>query len=275
MKKIIWLPLLFLSIGLTAQKSPELIKKVDGFSHPESVVYDEDRDVLYVSNIGESDTEDGFISRVSFDGEILELKWIEGLKDPKGLLVDGNKLYVTAVDQFVEMDIEKGEITKRHKIKNAGGLNDITIDAADNIFISDSRKSSIYMKLANSDSVEKYMSGEELENPNGLLAVRDYLYVSAWGQEAGHFLKIDLDIKEIEKLSDKPIGNLDGIQLTNEDTFIISDWATGNIYEIDMKGNYKKILQTDKSAGDILFHQKTKKLIIPMNKQNSVWWYQL
>ncbi|MDR9456245.1 MAG: hypothetical protein RI572_02440 [Salegentibacter sp.] len=82
-----------------------------------------------------------------------------------------------------------------------------------------------------------------------------------------------LESKKITKISEKPIGNLDEIQLNNDNNFYISDWATGDVYEIGRKGESIKILTSEVSAGDILFHPDSGKKVLPINRQNSVWWY--
>src|SRR5688572_23259135 len=54
----------------------------------ESVIYDKQRDVLYVANInGDASTKDGngFISKVSMDGKVTEAQWVKGIDAPKGL----------------------------------------------------------------------------------------------------------------------------------------------------------------------------------------------
>jgi len=135
--KLLLLSLLICS-GVYAQStSATLIKKVEGFSHPESVVFNEDKNEYYISNMADREDGDGFISRVSSEGEITELKWIDGLKDPKGLLVIDDKLYVTNNTEVIEISIENSEITKRIEVEGAKSLNDITVDASGNIFISD------------------------------------------------------------------------------------------------------------------------------------------
>src|SRR4051794_31153942 len=72
---------------------------VAGFQHPESVVHDTMLDLYLVSNVGELPPtgfpgaldHNGFISRVSPDGVIVDLKWIQDgvngviLNSPKGL----------------------------------------------------------------------------------------------------------------------------------------------------------------------------------------------
>ena len=272
--------------AITAQNE-EPLRKVEGFSHPESVVFDEQNNMLYVSNMADEKDGDGFISKISPEGEILELKWITGLNDPKGLLVAGDKLFVTDVTELVEMDLQEGKINRKIPVNGAMSLNDITIDATGSIFFSDLEQSSIYFipgeMAANSmmvntpkGEIAEYLKSSRLNSPNGLLAHKDELYVASWGEnQDGNLLKIDMDTKQIENVTNEGIGNLDGIQSTAEDSLYVSDWATGKIYHIDQNGNKSLILTAEKSSGDILFLKEKNQLILPMNFQNSVWWYQL
>src|SRR5690349_877932 len=68
----------------TVDAAPEVPagpKRVTGFSTPESVFHDTEADIYYVTNIngGPGDKDDnGFISKLSPDGTIAELKWIDG-----------------------------------------------------------------------------------------------------------------------------------------------------------------------------------------------------
>ena len=285
------LKLVFLSLvictGVYAQStSATLIKKVEGFSHPESVVFNEDKNEYYVSNMADQEDGDGFISRVSAEGEIIELKWIDGLKDPKGLLIMDDKVYVTNNTELIEISIEDSEITERIEVEGAKSLNDITVDAAGNIFISDSGKSAIYLMPGDNPNmmipedkkgeIIEYLNTTRLEYVNGLYAQKDHLYAAAWGENTdGNFLKIDMETREIEKISKKGIGNLDGVQPVGDDAFYISDWATGKIYLVKKDGELKEVLTSEKSSGDIFFDAKKNQLVLPMNHQNSVWWYQL
>src|SRR5205823_1591551 len=72
--------------------------QVTGLSAPESVLHDAQADVYLVSNINGSPfakDDNGFISRLSPSGEVMELKWIDGsrrdveLNAPKGLALLG------------------------------------------------------------------------------------------------------------------------------------------------------------------------------------------
>lgn len=255
--------------------SASLVKKVTGFSHPESVVYDEVNEIYYVSNIGEKEKGDGFISKVSAEGEILELNWIPGLNDPKGLLVLDTLLYVTDVTELVEMSIKDGKILNRYAVEGAGSLNDIAEGEDGEIYFSDLKNSSIYKK-EKLGGISQWLNSNELNSPNGLLLGKEKIFVASWGEDQdGDFLKVDINTREIEKITTKGIGNLDGIQAVDENSFYVSDWATGKIYKIDVTGNTSEILVAEKSSGDIYFSQPKNLLVLPMNFQNALWWYQL
>lgn len=267
--------LAFLAVPLLAQDPAEPFLKLKGFSHPESIILDEARNVFYISNMADDQPGDGFISRLDRDGQILDLKWITGLKDPKGLLLNEDKLYVTNNTELVEIDIQKGEIVKQKMVEGAQSLNDITADDAGNLYISDSSKSSIFMRDT-SGNIREWLHSPRLEQPNGLLVFGDDILVAAWGKdEPGYVLKVDRKTKKIERISRQGIGNLDGVQKIDSDNFYISDWATGKIHKFNMNGKQEEILISEKSAGDILFLNDSNQLLLPMNFQNEIWWYSL
>ena len=83
---------------------------------PESVVWDQGSNAWYVSNFGGTifaddsgaapakADENGFITKLSSNGEIDTLKWITGLHAPKGLGVHDGKLYAADVALFEYFD---------------------------------------------------------------------------------------------------------------------------------------------------------------------------
>src|SRR5690606_33636387 len=123
--------------------------------------------VLYVSNMGDKVAGDGFISKVSLEGKILDTLWIEGLDDPKGLLVQNRKLYATDNTKVVEVDLESGQINNTFAFENAVMLNDIASDNKGNFFVSDTGKNTIYKMNASGD-VSEWLNSEGLESPNGV-----------------------------------------------------------------------------------------------------------
>ena len=62
------------------------------FKVPESVCYDPEENILYVSNInGISNAKDsnGFISKCAMDGKVIIAEWSKGLNAPKGMGIYG------------------------------------------------------------------------------------------------------------------------------------------------------------------------------------------
>jgi hypothetical protein len=91
---------------------------------PESVLFDAQRKVLYVSNIdGEPWAKDGkgSIGKVGLDGKIIAVDWVSGLNAPKGMALRGSTLYVGDVTDVVVIDVDKGTVTERIAVSGAEG----------------------------------------------------------------------------------------------------------------------------------------------------------
>lgn len=148
-----------------------------GFSDPEGVAEAPDG-ALFISNVsGEGDARDrdGFISRLSKTGEILDLKFIEGLDAPKGMAVHDGRLYVADIDIVRIFDAATGEALDGAPIEGARFLNDATV-WQDDVFVSDSGTGRIWRFTGT--SIDLWREGEELRGVNGLLGAGDKLFVS-------------------------------------------------------------------------------------------------
>jgi hypothetical protein len=135
MKILIACSILVAAAVSASAQTPELVWETAGFDGPESVVFDAARGEFYVSNMGTHGNGqtpgDGFISRVSADGKILELKWVTGFDNPKGLALTGGRLYVGDDKDLTEIDVAAGKISHRYAPADGpGDFNDCTADAA-------------------------------------------------------------------------------------------------------------------------------------------------
>ena len=82
---------------------------IDGLNEPESAVYDKNTNAIYVSSINGDPLQldkNGYISKISVNGQILEKKWISGLDAPKGLAVFKKFLYVSDVNKVWKISLE-------------------------------------------------------------------------------------------------------------------------------------------------------------------------
>ena len=218
---------------------------------PESVLYEATRDVIYVSNVnGDPIAKDGngFISIINLKGEIIKREWIKGLDAPKGMGIYNNHLFVTDINQVIEIDVEKGEIVNRYVANDAKFLNDIAIDATGRVFISDMTTSDIYL-LSNS-KLEKWFYSDKFNYLNGLFILDNSLLAG----NSNTIYAINLDSKEMTEFI-KESGGIDGLEAIGNGAFIVSDW-TGNISKVSPNTPKELLLSTvDKkiNAADLDF----------------------
>lgn len=264
-------------------KTPKLLHEIKGLTHCESVVYDAKRNVLYASLIGNRETGDGSIAKISLDGKVIDTTFVSGLNDPKGIAITGDKLYVSDVTVLVEANLENGEIINRHTTEGTQFLNDVEIGKDGTVYVSDTFKSSIFT-LTSDGTFSEWFSSDTLEHPNGLLNIGNDMYVAAWGNEvgegekkkqSGRFLKLDITSKKLTQITKDTLGNLDGVQVYNQNNMLVSAWNTGKIMKVSKEGNVEDILKVGRSVGDILYVPEKKLLALPMNIQSSLLIYEL
>lgn len=286
MKKIIFTINLFIATLAIAQV-PQIEKKWEllGFSNPESIVFDQTNNVLYVSNVNGNPTDkdaNGFISKVSTDGKIITLKWVEGLNAPKGMVIVKGKLYVTDIDEIVEIDITQEKTTNTYKAEGATFLNDLTTDKNGNLYASNTFGFSAIYKLNLKGKVSTFIKDETLQMPNGLLVDGKNLLVAPWGigfdpntyqtKTPGSILSISLKEKKITPVS-QPIGNLDGLEKTLHG-FLLTDWLAGKLFY--QKDNVTtELLDLPQGSADLEFDKTTKTIFIPLMNDNKIVVYQI
>lgn len=252
-----------------AEPTATMLWKTDtSFIGSESVLYDPDKNIIYVScgNTQSSAKDgDGFIAVLLPDGTVKNPKWTTGLNAPKGMAIMGNSLYVTDIDEMVQIDLASGEITNKYPIENAGFLNDAATDGSV-VYFSDMSQNNVY-KLSDG---EYELAAENVPKINGLESYNGTLY----GLNGEGLIKFDNN-GGYEILTDKVQGG-DGLVILDEDTFIASRWA-GEIYYID-GDQVTKIVDTspeESNTADITYIPDDKVIIVPTFLKNEVAAYQL
>jgi hypothetical protein len=239
---------------------------------PESVYFDGNNQVLYVSNINGTDPwamdGNGSIGKVGLDGKIIAVDWVTGLNSPKGIGVLNGKLYVADVTGVAVIDIQKGAIEKRIEVSDSAGLNDLSVGSDGVVWVSDSKNKRIY-RIEN-DQPEIYL--DSLQGPNGVLMHDDALYFL----DAGTAYKTNPD-RSLVKLADSMDESTDGIENVGANDFIVSCWM-GVIYYVNGSGEKQMLLDTRKekiNAADIGFDAGKKIVYVPTFWKNAVVAYQL
>ncbi len=237
---------------------------------PESVVYYAAEKILFVSNIdGKPNEKDlkGSISKVSLDGKQIN-NWAINLSAPKGMGIYMDKIYVADIDEVVSIELKNGKIAQRFPVEGAVFLNDLTIDNAGIIYVSDSKTGKIHQ--IDKGKVTTYL--ENQSGVNGLLCSEQNLFFLA----NGNLWKADSS-KSLTKIAEGMDESTDGIEMTKNKEFIISCW-NGVVYNVKSDGSKTELLDTREqkiNAADIGFDHENGILYIPTFFSNKVYAYKL
>lgn len=255
-----------------------------GLNIPESVLYDSASDCYLVSNINGAPTDvdgNGYISRVSPDGTIKVLKWIDGetegvvLSAPKGMALIGKMLYVTDITAIRIFDVDSGEMVGSVDVPGATFLNDITPDGMGGIYFTDSglnpdftsSGSDAVWHLDADESLSEVVKSTDLMGPNGILLVDGMLYVVPFGGNKLMSVTTDGVISTVTNL---PTGGLDGIVKANDGRFLISSWEGQTVYAVDSEGVAEALITDVPSPADIGYDVKRNLVLIPLFNESAV-----
>ena len=241
----------------------------------ESVLYDPSGKRLFVSCINGSPEEKngtGFISLLKPDGTIEALEWVNGLNAPKGMGVDGNRLYVADVDQLVVIDIREARVIEKLEVEGASFLNDVAIGPDGTVYFTDSNTGTIW--TCRDGNLEPWITAG-LEGPNGLCAEESRVLLTSSG--SSDLKIIDISTGEIQTVT-KEIGQGDGIEYTGTPgIYLTSSWP-GEIFLILPDFSKIPLLKTSDrgiNSADIGFNREQQIVYVPTFFDNRVVAYHL
>jgi len=242
-----------LAAGLFASLATAQTFTVSGFSTPESVIHDTIQDIYFVSNVGPGYAGaldgNGFISRVSPNGTILQLAWVAGLNGPKGLWLFGDGLYVADVNTLRIFNRFTGATTATIPIPNpfaqALFLNDVVVANDGTAFITDNVNSGIF-QVTPQGRPSLLASGPALGGPNGIqVQGANISWVTFFSNRvlrtnpsANVFTQITLPTVDVSQAGLPPGALLlDGYIRLQDGRVLLSSWVTGNVSLISTSGN--------------------------------------
>jgi hypothetical protein len=223
----------------------ELWRTEDLFLTSESVLKDPMRDILYVTSFdnryGQKLEPSGFISTLSLEGEVLDLKWVEGLHAPTGMDIWNDTLFVCEREHLLAIDLASGEVAGRWAIPDPVFPNDLVIDDEGVVYISDTRTgnwsdSRIYRFRGGEFDI---FANEGISRANGLWIHEGWLLVGSSGD--GYLKRVELSTGRVEKIISLGWGVIDGIRVDREGYYLVSHWE-GQLYRISPQGRILEIL---------------------------------
>ena len=237
---------------------------VTGFPFPESVGCDAKSKVLYVgqfvSGLKPADKDSqGKISKVSLDGKVLEDRFLptgsDVLHKPKGIWIQGNRLWVTDIDAVWVFDL-KSRKGRKLELTGMGFANDPTVRGND-LYISDNRNDLLYrvepadfLNLKGSPQIGIVFAGKGI-NPNGLYPARDGSilmggFMSDKVARGIYSLGKDGEIKTLAP----DLGRIDGIYQLKDGTLLVTDWNSGSLAHWAPKAGLQPLAKAFKGPAD-------------------------
>ncbi len=255
---------------LKENKFKEIWKTDAVFKTPESVLFDEESGLIYVSNVNVTDQnpwskdKNGFISKLSKTGEVLDLEWVKGISSPKGLGLYDGILYVSDVDELVTISISKAKVIKKYLIEGATQLNDVAVGKDGKVYVTDMGTGKIH--ILENGIITTWKSG--LNKPNGIFIEEDRILTASAAD--GSFIAHDIKTKK-ETLINSDMKSGDGIEVTISGDYLVSNWG-GEIFE--MKGSKSALLfssvEENKQTADIGIIKEDNIVLVPTFFDNRV-----
>lgn len=299
MKHAALLPLMLLVLSGCAKKeaavpeaaapaAPAKVSEATGLSTPESVLWDAEQQVWFVSNIDGSPVAkdgNGFISRLTADGAIDSLHFVMGgrggvtLNAPKGMALVGDTLWVTDIDAIRGFDRKTGALVATVELgAQAKFLNDAVTGPDGTVYITDTGvgldekgnfihpgPDRIFALKGRTATVAA--EGDWLERPNGIAwdgANNRYLVVPFGGNA---LLGWAPGAAKGDSLAAGP-GMQDGVEILNGQTLVTS-WADSSVFVMDPAGP-RKLITGVNSPADLGADQVRGLVAIPLFLENRV-----
>ena len=266
----------------TEQDSSDIIIQIDEeLNGPESVVYYPQDDSYFISNFngdGKEEDSNGYITKASHDGEIINAKFATGTEEhplhaPRGLYIANFTLWAVDINGVHGFDVKTGEQISYVDFSqfDPGFLNDISTGPGGQLYITDSEKSRLYTIKGEEPSIVH----ESLPSPpNGITLnpKSNELVLAPWSGYVT-FLTWKPGQKSPRYSITVDGGNFDGIEYI-DDRLLIASQRDKSIH-VAYEGKEQKLIKTPGLPADIGVNTKRKHLAVPYIAKNRVDIWQL
>jgi len=199
------------------------VAAIEGFSGPESVRYDPDQDVFFVSNFnGDANERDGngFISRVRGDGVVESLRFATGtasapMHSPRGMALSGDTLWAVDLEAVHGFDRRSGAHLASVSLASfsPGFPNDITLGADGALHVTDTGMSRVYRIIGGVADIA--VGGPGLSSPNGITwdSTTSRFILVPW--EGDSVMAWAADTGDLTVVGPSPGGRRDGVEIVD------------------------------------------------------------
>lgn len=286
------------SISKGAAAEPPLgaqIAWLGDLHQPESVKYDAEQDVLFISNMvgfGSDKDSNGYIVEASANdlstARVFATSGKAGvvLDAPKGMTIHGDTLWICDIDVMRAIDRRTGVSLANLDLKPLGALllNDVTIGGDGAMYITDTGilmtpKGVVYK---GADKIFRVADGKAsviakgagLMRPNGI----------TWDNEAKRLVIVTFDPFRSQIYSLSPTGErrllargngkFDGVEPVGGGRYLVASWNDSSV-RLMGNGENRRVADKQMSPADIGLDTRRNRLAIPVGPLNQVQLWQL
>jgi sugar lactone lactonase YvrE len=273
------------------------VRNVIGFQGPESVRYDPEQDVFFVSNMagyGSVKDGNGYVSRVSAADPRRADVFVQGgkagaqLDAPKGMAIHGDTLWVADIDKLRGFDRRSGAPLATIDFAPQGAvlLNDVAVGPDGAIRVTDtgilmspygvihSGPDRIF-SVGPNRAVSVVAEGAQLGRPNGI----------TWDPEGHRWIVVSFDpfageVAEMpaaggaRRVLRRGPGKLDGVEVLPSGAILFTSWADSSVHSIE-SGHDRQLVRAVPEAADIGVDTKRNRLLIPLSSLGRVQLWEL
>ena len=269
------------------------VKTIGGFDGPESVKYDAEQDVYFVTNQtgpGSAKDGNGYIARVSAADADVSSVFAQGgkngvvLDSPKGLAIHGDTLWTTDIDKLRGFDRHTGAPIATIDFAPVGAvqLNDIDVGADGSIHVTDTgilmtRKGVIHTGpdrifiVGPGRAISLMAQGPELHWPNGIKwdDARKRWVVVSFDPFGGEVASYPANGAQRKVLLHSDRGNFDGVEVLGDGTILYASWMDSTIYALDARGA-RRLIQDVPDPADIGLDTTRGYVLVPLTSLSRV-----
>ena len=279
-----------------AAAAADKIGETSGMKVPESVRYDPELDVFYVSNVNGNPSQkdnNGFIARVRADSTNVVTMLVEGgkkgvtLNAPKGSALKGDTLFVADIDALRAFNRRTGAPIRSVSLvaQKATFLNDVAVGGDGAIYITDTgivfdAKGGMTHPGVNrifkvvGTTVSEAAKGDSLNNPNGITwdAARSRFVLAPF---AGPSVQTWTPGHNPTMLVSGP-GQYDGVEvLTGSGNILVSSWADSAVHVIRGGSTMSALVKNVSAPADIGVDTKRNVLAVPRFNDGKVEYFRI
>jgi hypothetical protein len=260
------------------------VATVEGMVAPESVRYDPEQDVYFVTNFGAGGgagrNNDGFISRVSPDGVVQQLKFVEGgvrgvtLHAPRGMFIQGDTLWAVDLDAVRGYDRHTGAPLAQTDLSALGNMNPNDIAAAPDgtLYVTETTLNQVFRVTGGHATVA--LTDTMMKRPNGII----------WDPYRSSFVIVSLRTNDllgwvpgqtsVRPIGRSPVGVFDGIELIGRDRFLITSQGDSSVQVVE-RGVGRRLFRVAGRPADLGVDTRRNRIALPFMALNRVEIWQL